>query len=453
MHRRLVIAIAGAVAAAVAVVGVGTLVLTRVDARQRTQDELGRQIVGLAAVLGEVAPSRAASLARTLEPTLDVDSVAVSPIGGPLPLVSPDDVERVRSGEVVTGRQGDVAYAAAPLPAADGGAPRRLLLVTDSVGTGVGAAGRWFVVAGAVTVVLGGFLAWWLARSVALPLARAEAATRRIADGDLSVRVPEPVGTVGDDELARLVRSINDMAASLERSRGLEREFLVSISHDLRTPLTSIAGWAEALADGNVPDPKRAGATVMAEARRLDRLVRDLLDLARLRARAFALETQPVDLRDVAAGTAEGLRPDVEDAGLEMVAEVPDGPVVVAGDPDRLAQIAANLIENAARHARRRVHVVVGIEAGGATLCVTDDGPGIPVADRARVVERLHSTGGTGMGLAIVLELTRAMGGDLQVQEGRDGGARFVVTLPLWATAADRPTAAAPSASPPAAAG
>ena len=264
------------------------------------------------------------------------------------------------------------------------------------------------------------------------------------------MRVPEPVGTMGDDELSSLVRSINEMAASLERSRGLEREFLVSISHDLRTPLTSIAGWAEALADGNAPDPQRAGSTILAEARRLDRLVRDLLDLARLRARAFTMEAQPVDLRDVAIGTVEGLRPDVEDAGLELVVEVPDGAVVVTGDPDRLAQIAANLIENAARHARHRVDVVVGEEGDAAVLAVTDDGPGIAVDDRARVVERLHSTGGTGMGLAIVVELARAMGGDLLVRDGSDGGARMVVTLPRRATATDRPPAVASSASPPA---
>ena len=182
------------------------------------------------------------------------------------------------------------------------------------------------------------------------------------------------------------------------------------MSHDLRTPLTSIGGWAEALADGAAPDPAAAGETIRVAAARLDRLVQDLLDLARLRARAFTLLVAPVDLRDVAAGTLEGLRPELEDSGLAVSMTVPAAPVVVDGDPDRLAQVIANLLDNAGRHAAARVHLEVRLDPDHVLVVVDDDGPGIPATERPAVFERLHTSArpaaragtGTGLGLAIV---------------------------------------------------
>ncbi len=451
MRRRLVVAMVGAVAAAVAVVGLGTLALTRLDARHRNEEDLARRLEELAVVVGDLRPGRAGPVSRRMEGALDVDSVEVIRLDeAPQPLDA-DDVARLRAGEPTSTRDGDTAYAAAPLPPASGGAPVRALLASDSIDRAVGPAGRWFVVAGTATVLVGAAVALGVARSLAGPVVAAESAAHRIAAGDLAARVPEPPG---DDELARLARSINTLAASLERADRSERDFLLSVSHDLRTPLTSIGGWAEALADGAAPDPARAGATILAEAGRLDRLVRDLLDLARLRARAFTLHLTPVDLRDVAGGTAEGLRPELEEAGLRLVVDVPARPVVVQGDADRLAQIAGNLVENAGRHAalavRVSVHVEVAAAGGGAdataVLSVEDDGPGVPPEERVRIFDRLHSsprptarTGpgtGTGLGLAIVRELARAMGGDAAAIDPPDGhpgarGAHLVVRFPL----------------------
>jgi signal transduction histidine kinase len=433
------VAIGGAVAAAVTVVGLGTLILTRIDARDRNEHELARRVGELAAVVAEVRPARAGPVAERLEPALDVDTVRLVRLDTPSALVDPEDVERLRAGETVSSRRGDTAYAAAPLPTASGSPSVRALVATDSITADLGAAGRWFVVAGAATVLLGALTAMRVARSLAGPLVDAEAATRRIADGDLAARVPEPKAV--DDELAGLVRSINGMAASLERARRTERDFLLSVSHDLRTPLTSISGWAEALTDGTAQDPAAAGTTILSEAARLDRLVRDLLDLARLRAQAFTLTTRPVDLRDVATGTAEGLRPDLEDAGLTVMLDVPTEPVMVSGDPDRLAQVAANLVENAGRHAAAHVRVAVATRGGDAVLEVVDDGPGIPADERSRIFDRLHTGSratarpgsGTGLGLAIVRELARAMGGDVVVADADGGGARLEVRLPLRA--------------------
>ena len=153
------------------------------------------------------------------------------------------------------------------------------------------------------------------------------------------------------------------------------------MSYDLRTPLTSIAGWAEASTDGTAPDPAAAGRHHPGRVGRLDRLVHDLPDLARPRARAFTLTGDPV-----ICGTWLRARPrrctTSRRRGGVVAVDLPAEPVTVDGDPDRLAQIAANPVENAGRHAGRAVRVAVAAEGGTAVLTVTDDGPGIP-ADEA----------------------------------------------------------------------
>jgi two-component system, OmpR family, sensor kinase len=439
MRRRLVVAIVGAVVASVTVVGAGTLALIRIDARQRSEAALADQAEALAAVLADVRPARAAAVARRLEESLGVDDARLFSLDTPPSWLAADDAGRLRAGTGVSARRGDRVYAAAPLVAVGGAPAPRGVLLTDTVDADFGAAGRWFVVAGAATALAGVAAAFALARTLARPVAATATTADRIAQGDLDARVAEPTTGVRDDELARLARSINAMAASLQQSRQSEREFLLSVSHDLRTPLTSIGGWAEALADGAAPDPAAAGETIRVASSRLDRLVQDLLDLARLRAQAFTLDRAPVDLRDVATGTLDGLRPELEDSGLVVSLSVPDEPVVVDGDADRLAQIIANLVDNAGRHAATSLRLEVGVGPDRSLLAVEDDGPGIPTAERPLVFERLHTNArpaarggtGTGLGLAIVRELARALGGDATATEAPSGGARLVVTLPL----------------------
>ena len=207
--------------------------------------------------------------------------------------------------------------------------------------------------------------------------------------GDLAARVPEPPS--GDDELARLIGSVNAMAASLERAWNTEREFLLFVSHDLRTPLTSISGWAEALTDSTAPDPSAAGAD-HPDGGRSARPPRPRPPRPRpAPGQAFTLTTRPVDLRDVATGTAEALHPDLEDAGLTPTLDLAEDAVVVDGDADRLAQIAADLIENAGRHATSRVRISVSEDgADDAVLAVEDDGPGTPREEADRVFDRLY---------------------------------------------------------------
>jgi signal transduction histidine kinase len=438
MRRRLVVAIVGAVAAAVVVVGAGTLALTRIDARQSSEGALADQAQALAEVLGDVRRARAPVVGGRLEASLGVDDIEVFPLDAPAPELNADAVARLRAGETVSFRRRDRVYAAAPVVRLPGDPAPQAVLLTDTVDADFGAAGRWFVVAGAGTALAGVGAAFVVARTLARPVAATAATADRIAEGDLDARVPEPSTGATDDELARLARSINAMAASLQQARQAEREFLLSVSHDLRTPLTAIGGWAEALADGAAPDPAAAGETIRAASSRLDRLVRDLLDLARLRARAFTLDLATVDLREVASGTLDGFRPELEDSGLTAAIDVPAEPVLVEGDADRLAQVVANLVDNAGRHADSRLRVEVRAGGDRALLAVEDDGPGIPAAERPLVFERLHggtrpaarAGTGTGLGLAIVRELARAMGGDAIAEAAPSGGARLVVMLP-----------------------
>jgi two-component system sensor histidine kinase BaeS len=228
------------------------------------------------------------------------------------------------------------------------------------------------------------------------------------------------------------------MAEALERAQGLERQFLLSISHDLRTPLTSIRGYAEAIADGATPDPQRAAAVILAESRRLERLVQDLLDLAKLEARHFTMNLEPTDLREPVTRSVEGFQREAEEAGLQIVVRAPDAPVIARADADRLRQVLANLVENAVKFASSTITVTVRDDGAGATIEVTDDGPGIAPEDLPHVFERLYVAShrprrretGSGLGLAIVRELVDAMDGSVRAEAGPTGGTTFVVTLP-----------------------
>jgi two-component system sensor histidine kinase BaeS len=323
-----------------------------------------------------------------------------------------------------------LAFAAAPGTTARG-APFALVL-TRNVRVGGGAA-LWLLVASGGALIVAAVVAANLGRRLTKPLREAGDATRRIAAGDLAVRVPTDAG---DDELAALSRSINAMAASLERSKGLERQFLLSVSHDLRTPLTSIRGYAEALAERKAK-PGQAAAVILSEARRLERLVGDLLELAKLDARRFSLDMRATDVCEVTTDTAEGFRPAAEAAGVRLSVDAPTRAALVAdADPDRLAQVIANLVENALDFAGSRITVGTGRTDGLVEVWVEDDGPGIEPDDIPHVFDRFYTVSraakrhvGSGLGLAIVHELVDAMGGSVRAESGANAGARLVVTL------------------------
>ncbi len=279
-----------------------------------------------------------------------------------------------------------------------------------------------------------------LARRLVGPIRDIQRTTTALASGDLRARTD----VVGDDELAELGRSVNIMAAELERSKQLDQQFLMSISHDLRTPLTAIGGYAEALVDGTATDGRATGSVIGQQARRLERLVQDLLDLAHLDANRFQLNSSRVDLAVVTGRTVAGLAATAAERGVELRFERPDGQALaVHADPDRVAQIVANLVDNATKFARRTVEVQVRADDRDGVVSVVDDGPGVDEADLPHIFDRLYSgrnadTRGrpgagdsTGLGLTIVRELTTAMGGAVTVSGDPGRGTRFEVRLPL----------------------
>jgi signal transduction histidine kinase len=346
------------------------------------------------------------------------------------------DTKALLDGSTQNGRDGNTVFVAQPLAAVGDVTP--VLVLAEDVNTRpFGGSGLAVLGAAAIALGIAALVAAYLARRLTRPLAAMETTARSIAGGDLSARVDAT--HVPDDELGSLANAINAMASDLDVARGHERAFLLSVSHDLRTPLTSIRGYAEAIADGTVEgmDARiRAADVISSESRRLERLVADLLDLARLDAHQFSLHPAPIDAHPVVSDAVEAFQPAAAEIGVELVM-VGDAPVMVIADAQRLAQIVANLVENALKFATSRVAVGVRTTGDTVELHVDDDGPGIAPADLPHVFERLYTsrtlpgrTLGTGIGLAIVRELALAMGGDARVEPVDSVGTRFVVSFP-----------------------
>jgi two-component system OmpR family sensor kinase len=317
------------------------------------------------------------------------------------------------------------------------------------------------VLAGLGGAALATLLAWLLARRLTRPIGELSRATERVAAGDPGVEVP----VQGTDELAGLGRSFNAMSAELTRARESQRRFLESVSHELKTPLTSIRGYAEAVHDGAVT-PAEGGRVVAAEADRLERLVSDLLDLARLGREGFAVEHRPVDLAEIRETAIARHLPRARELGVTLAGGGANGSGAsgngadghgadghgadghgadggngawAVGDEGRLLQATSNLIENALRLTPAGGTVTVSARPG--EIAVADTGPGLAAEDLPHAFERFYLYNryrsergvGSGLGLAIVQELTAAMGGGVHAASRPGGGAEFTLTVPVSA--------------------
>jgi signal transduction histidine kinase len=456
-------AMVGLVAVVLLIAGAGSLVLTRIEARSDAKSQLVSEADSLRTVR---TGSESLKVLHTIGRTLRLENAGFIRINRsgeitsrlPHGLTAEElDVAALQAGETTSGRSGNVVYAAAPVDLSPlererlhGFEGTLAILLTRDVG-GLGPSWVYFTVAGVAALAVAALVAWQMSRRMSRPLVEAVDATARIAAGDLESRVP--VRAHDYPEFSSLAGSINHMAQSLEDGRARERHLLLAVSHDLRTPLTSIRGFAEAIHDGAVEDEARAADVIIAESRRLERLVGDLLDLTKLEARQMSISIRPTDVSEVVGTTAEGFRPAATKAGLALTVSVPegrpDGPRAAA-DPDRLAQLLANLMENALEFARTAVTVALGTDpaTGACTITVDDDGPGIAPGDLERVFERFYRAdrgpqpqAGSGLGLAIVAELAAAMGGSVRaVSPVHSGvGSRFVVTLRWWQGARPAP--------------
>src|SRR5581483_7677092 len=340
----------------------------------------------------------------------------------------------VAAGTIKGGRRpglGFVLLRPSSLKTAGWGPYLRALLIAGAIGAGLAALGSLII-------------ARWISR----PVRRVAEASRSLAEG-LS---PEPVPLEGSAELATLASTFNAMAEQLQRAREAERNFLLSVSHELKTPLAAIRGYAEGLEEG-VFGAEEAAATIREEARRLERLVRDLLDLARMKRREFVVHREPVDLAEIAREVVRRYEADARAAAVELDADAA-GPAPALADPDRALQIVSNLVENALRSTPAGGSVRVGASPG--LLVVEDTGVGLSADDLPHAFERFYlhdrnpdgrSRIGSGLGLAIVKELTERMDGTVSVESELGRGTTFRVRLPTGGPGggAAQPAATAPS--------
>jgi two-component system sensor histidine kinase BaeS len=351
----------------------------------------------------------------------------------------PADLVRLRAGESVsatrtvdgrkvfiegraTDRIGFVLVQPRSDATAGGSAAIRRTIIAILIGVGVAA-------------LVGGLVARRLAR----PLRRTAAAAHALAQGRRDVTVTAE----GPAEVAEVAEAITMLSEALSQSEGRQREFLMSVSHDLRTPLTAITGYAESLAEGVVPagETAQVGTVMLSEARRLARLVGDLLDLARLDAQDFRIEFGPVELTELARAAAPVWDQRCRAAGVEFLLEIPSVPVPVLTDAARVRQILDGLMENALRVTPTNAPIVLAVRPepdGRGCAEVRDGGPGLTDADLAVAFERselyrryrAQRQVGTGLGLAIVHGLAARLGGTVEAGHAREGGARFTVRLP-----------------------
>ena len=289
-----------------------------------------------------------------------------------------------------------------------------------------------FAIAAVVAAVVALGLAMVLARRLARPIERLAAAAARIAEGDLTARVPEE----GPAELRALAASHNTMATRLAEQEAIRREFIVNASHELRTPLTNLQGYLEALRDGVLPPDPATFDSLREEVDRLTRLAASLDVLAGAEERPGM--PREVDVASLVRGAADLVAPALARRSIELSMDVAPG-IRASVRADELTQVLANLLQNAVRYTPQggEVRISATRAADGIDIRVANTGPGIPEEDLPRIWERFYRVeksrdrerGGAGIGLAIVRQLVEAAGGRVGVtSEG--GWTTFLVTLP-----------------------
>ena len=304
------------------------------------------------------------------------------------------------------------------------------------------------VEAGGVAALLSIVLAVLITRSIALPLQKMANVARGIARGDYAQAAP----VAGPDEVRALGQSINAMSRQVQAAQQAQRDFLANVSHELKTPLTSIQGFAQAILDGAAASPEalqRSAGIIYGETDRMRRLVEGLLDLARLDAGLRALNRAPLDLPLVLTTVVEKFSLRARTQGINLVKDLSPVLPSMVGDADRLAQVFTNLLDNALKHtpAGGTVTLAAALVPTGVEITVKDTGDGIPPEDLSRIFERFYQVdksrarpgtpptpgkpGGVGLGLAITKEIVEAHGGSLTVESVVGLGSKFTIRLPV----------------------
>jgi signal transduction histidine kinase len=282
-------------------------------------------------------------------------------------------------------------------------------------------------------VLIAGALAWYLSRRLTQPISALSKAADQVAEGRYDVEIPR----AGRGEIAHMAERFGQMASRLREANELERNFLMRVSHELRTPLTAIRGHVGALREGLTDDPESREASlgvIAAEAGRLERLVGDVLDLAKLDARRFTVREEEVDMGRVLERAYAAFGEEARRRGIDYHQHANGGAVIVS-DGDRVLQIISNLLANAFRWTPDGGTIDLELDArnGEVSVAVADSGPGISPEEAERIFRPFWSRdggGGTGLGLAIAHELANALGGRIELQSSVGRGSRFRLVLP-----------------------
>jgi two-component system OmpR family sensor kinase len=353
--------------------------------------------------------------------------------------------------QIVLGGGRDPAYVAAVSPRV-------------SVFSGVIADLGWgFLAAGGVALLMSLLLGIFIARSFARPLQRIAAAAGAVSAGNYEQRVPE----AGPPEVRRVAISFNLMVTQAQRSQQTMRDFVSNVSHELKTPLTSIQGFSQAILEGATGDDqtrRRAAGIIHQEASRMGRMVEELLDLARLDSGQIVMQRSPLELASILSATVNRLLPQAAEKRITLVKDWPDLPQI-QGDGDRLAQVFTNLLANAIHHTPPQGKIIISaqvvnnlprprpvspghVRADATTvlsargnfigISIADTGPGIPPDELGRIFERFYQVDksrkrkyGAGLGLAISKEIVDAHGGYLRAESVAGVGSKFTALLPV----------------------
>ena len=305
-----------------------------------------------------------------------------------------------------------------------------------------------FIEASALALILSLVIAFGVARWIADPLQQVVAASRQ-----MPARQTAALPLKGPREVQTLTRAFNEMTARVQASQKSQRDFVANVSHELKTPLTSIQGFAQAVLDGAADTPEarqQAARVIYDEAGRMHRMVLALLDLARLDAGTADFQRAPVDIPALLNSVVEKFTPQARGTGLTLRIETPALPPIT-GDGDRLAQVFTNLVDNALKFtpARGQVTLRAALIGSEVQVDVADSGAGIPAEALTHIFDRFYQADpsrsgggkhGAGLGLAIVKEIVQAHGGTISVRSAPDEGSTFTVRLPLTPPA-DKPVA------------
>lgn len=297
-----------------------------------------------------------------------------------------------------------------------------------------------FIRAFAIALLLSLLMAYIIARWISAPLQRLASAARSVSAGQFS-----PIPMEGPGEVQDVARAFNEMGERLQASQRSQRDFVANVSHDLKTPLTSIQGFAQAILDGTASEPEaaqQAAQVIYDESGRMHRMVVNLLDLARIDAGTLSFERLPVEMDKLLENVVQKFTPQARQAQVDLILRLPntetaEAGLVVTGDADRLAQLFSNLMDNALKYTPAYGQVLVALRpvTGWLETSVADGGPGIPPGEEQRIFERFYQVDksrrgdkrrGVGLGLSIAREIALAHGGKLAAFNRSTIGAQSV---------------------------